>query len=102
MESRRRRIRLKLEADEKNAGDQAVGLQAGTQTIANTSLHRAARKQIDTFVTQALAQKRLVHFEDHRQRKIIGGLVEPNHDPFYKADGYAAIFHRRPFAESVE
>src|SRR5271166_2016575 len=73
MESRWRRIRLKFEANEKNAGEQTVGLQASTQSIANTALHGAAREKIHTFITQALSQQRLVHFEDHRHRKITRG-----------------------------
>src|SRR5208283_5712688 len=101
MEYRRRRVRLKIEAHVKYAGDDALGLQGRAQAIANTALYGLWREDLHGFVAQSLPQELLFQFEDHRQRIVLRILVEPDHDPLDGADGHAAIFHRRPFAESV-
>src|SRR5208283_5553074 len=87
MQYRRRRMRLKIEPHEKNAGEEALGLQGRAQAIAKTALYGLWREDLHGFVAQPLPQKLLFQFEDHRQRIVLRILVEPDHDPLDGADG---------------
>src|SRR5262245_26156253 len=102
MEDRWRRVRIGSEANVKDASDQTLGLQGGAQARANPLLQGTFGKDLHIIVSHPLAQELLFQFDEHRHGIIIGGLIEPDHNPLDGANGHAPVFDRGAFFEAIQ